>query len=99
MLKHKTKESKLKNKFNMNYPVKKLENNGTVMLRDYTIKDCIKKNENMKVTYDGDVMTLTPEELTTKYVSRPLKIYESKFDKGLSYKLIGYDWNPDEIEL
>jgi len=53
----------------------------------------------MKVTYDGDVMTLTPEELTTKYVSRPLKIYESKFDQGLSYKLVGYDWNPDNIEL
>ena len=83
----------------MEYPVKKLENDGTIMLRDYSIKDCITKNENMKVILSGDVMTLTPEELKTKYVSRPSRTYESKFDKGLSYKLIGYDWNPDEIEL
>ena len=83
----------------MEYPLRKLENNGTVMLRDYTIKDFINKEENMKVIYDGDVMTLTPEELKTKYVSRPFKIYESKFDKGLSYKLVGYNWNPDKIEL
>jgi hypothetical protein len=83
----------------MDYPVKKLEYDGTVLLRDYTVKECINKKENMKVTLSGDVMTLTPEQLSISYVTRPSRVYESKFDKGLSYKLIGYNWEPDQIEL
>lgn len=83
----------------MDYPVKKLEYDGTVMLRDYSIKDCLNKNENMKVIFSDEVMTLAPEDLRTKFVTRPSKVYESKFGNGLSYKLIGYNWEPDQVEL
>ena len=83
----------------MEYPVKKLEYDGTVMLRDYSVKEAILKKENMKVTLSDEVMTLTPEDLKTKFVSRPSKVYESKFGNGLSYKLIGYNWEPDQVEL
>lgn len=83
----------------MDYPVKKLEFDGTVFIRDYAVKDCINKKENMKVTLGGEVMTLAPEDLLMKYATRPSRVYESKFDKGLSYKLIGYNWEPDQTEL
>lgn len=83
----------------MDYPLKKLEYDGSVMIRDYAVKDAVIKNENMRVILSDEVMTLTPEDLQTKFVSRPSKIHESKFEKGLSYKLIGYNWEPDTVEL
>jgi hypothetical protein len=55
----------------MDYPVKKLEYDGTVFIRDYSVRDCIEKNENMRVMLNDEVMTLTPKQLTTDYVSRP----------------------------
>lgn len=83
----------------MDYPLKKLEYDGTIMLRDYAVKDCVKKNENMRITLNDEVMVLTPEDLQTKFVSRPSRVYESKFGNGLSYKLIGYNWEPYTVEL
>ena len=83
----------------MDYPLKKLEYDGSVMIRDYAVKDAVIKNENMKVILSNEVMTLTPEDLQTKFVSRPSKIHESKFENGLKYKLIGYNWEPDTVEL
>jgi len=53
----------------------------------------------MKVILSDEVMTLTPEDLRTKFVSRPSRVYESKFEKGLNYKLIGYNWEPEIVEL
>jgi hypothetical protein len=83
----------------MDYPLKKLEYDGSVMIRDYAVKEALTKNENMRVILNDEVMTLSPEDLRTKFVSRPSRVYESKFEKGLSYKLIGYNWEPEVIEL
>lgn len=83
----------------MDYPLKKLEYDGSVMIRDYAVKEALTKNENMKVILSDEVMTLTPEDLRTKFVSRPSRVYESKFEKGLNYKLIGYNWEPEIVEL
>lgn len=83
----------------MDYLLKKLEYDGSIMIRDYAVKEALTKNENMKVILGDEVMTLTPEDLRTKFVSRPSRIYESKFEKGLSYKLIGYNWEPEIVEL
>jgi|SanBayMetagenome_1026888.scaffolds.fasta_scaffold146453_1 hypothetical protein len=83
----------------MDYPLKKLEYDGTIMLRDYSVEDCVKKNENMRIILSDEVMTLSPEDLVTKFVSRPSQVHESKFEGGLKYRLIGYNWEPDQVEL
>ena len=66
----------------MDYPLKKLEYDGTIMLRDYSVEDCVKKNENMRIILSNEVMTLSPEDLVTKFVSRPSQVHESKFENG-----------------
>jgi len=83
----------------MDYPLKKLEYDGSVMIRDYAVKEALTKNENMRVILNDEVMTLSPEDLRTKFVSRPSRIYESRFENGPSYKLIGYNWEPETVEL
>lgn len=83
----------------MDYPVKKLEYDGTVFIRDYSVKQCIEKKENMRIMVKDETMTLTPEELRTKYVNRPTEVYESQFNGGKPYRLIGYLFEPDKVEL
>ena len=73
--------------------------NGEARLKDYDVRKCIADKDKMEVTYRGDVMTLTYEELTTKLVSTSDKTYKSQFAGGKDYKLLGYDYNPDEVEL
>ena len=53
----------------------------------------------MRIILSNEVMTLSPEDLVTKFVSRPSQVHESKFENGLRYKLIGYNWEPDTVEL
>ena len=66
---------------------------GLVEVRDYDVKRCIEENESMRILYDGDYMTLSPEELenSRKTIS---KEFPSKTG-GKSYKLYGYEFNPD----
>lgn len=73
--------------------------NGEARLKDYDVFKCIADKDKMEVMYFGEKMTLTYEELTTKRVSTSEKTYKSQFAGGKDYKLLGYDWNPDEIEL
>jgi hypothetical protein len=69
---------------------------GRAELRDYNVKDCIEKNENIQIEYEKNVMTLSPSELKTKLVNIS-QTFESK-NGGKSYKLYAYKWNPDEID-
>ena len=82
----------------MRKPVTTLPN-GEARLKDYDVRKCIADKDKMEVMYYDEKMTLTNEELTSKRVSISDKNYKSQFAGGKDYKLIGYDWNPDEIEL
>ena len=73
--------------------------NGEARLKDYDVRKCIADKDKMEVTYRGDMMTLSYEELTTKLVSTSEKTYKSQFPGGKDYKLLGYDYSPDEVEL
>lgn len=73
-------------------------NNGTAKLKDYDVIKCIADKDKMEVTYKEDMMTLSYEELTTKKVSTS-QLYKSQYPGGKDYKLFGYNWRPDEIEL
>lgn len=66
---------------------------GMVEVRDYEVEQCIRRGENMTIRYKSDIMTLTPEELTSKCTSISNTIY-SRIPGGKDYKLHGYDWNP-----
>ena len=71
--------------------------NGNAEVRDYDVKECIKRNENLQIEHKGDIMTLTPEELRSKVVDKSNNI-PSKFG-GKEYRLLCYEWNPDKVEL
>jgi hypothetical protein len=81
----------------MRKPVTTLPN-GEARLKDYDVRKCIADKDKMEVTYEGDIMTLSYEELTTKKVSTS-QTYTSKFPGGKDYILLGYIWRPDVVEL
>ena len=81
----------------MKFSVKKMYN-GRVEIRDYQLKECLEKNDDMVIEHDGDVMTIPFDQLKTKAVSKS-RLFETRIPGGKSYHLIGYDWNPDEVEL
>jgi hypothetical protein len=82
----------------MRKPVTTLPN-GEARLKDYDVFKCIADKDKMEVMYYDEKMTLTYEELTSKRVSTSDKTYKSQFAGGKDYKLLGYDWNPDTVEL
>lgn len=69
---------------------------GMVDVRDYTVKECIEKGHALRITHDGEVMILTPDELMSKQlqISKPMK---SKFGSDKDYRLISFKWDPNEI--
>lgn len=81
----------------MRKEVKNLYQDCMVQARDYEVQSCINKNENMEIFHEGEKMILTPEELVSKKVDTS-KVFESKFG-GKSYRLLGYMWKPDPVEL
>jgi hypothetical protein len=81
---------------NMEKIIKKLYRN-LAELRDYEVQTAIDKNENIKIRYEGDVMTLSPEDLQKKVVSTSNTTFKSKVG-GKDYKLVAFKWTPDEID-
>jgi hypothetical protein len=79
----------------MERQIKKLYNN-LAEIRDYDVQDAINKHENIIVKYDGDIMTLSPNDLKEKLVSVS-RLFKSKVG-GKDYKLNAYEWNPDQID-
>ena len=71
---------------------------GEAGLKDYDVRKCMADGDKMEVTFEGDMMTLSNEELTSKKGSVS-KVYPSQYPGGKDYRLIGYEWIPDEVEL
>jgi hypothetical protein len=82
----------------MDAPVKVLFK-GQASVRDYLAEKSIEKGETFKIKYDGDVMTLSPEEVISKRISISKEEYTSKFGTPSKYRLWNYWWEPDQIEL
>lgn len=80
----------------MQKTLKKLYKN-LAEVRDYDVQAAIERNENFKITYDGEVMTLSPKDLQDKLVSRSRNTFKSKVG-GKDYKLCAYEWFPDETD-
>jgi hypothetical protein len=72
---------------------------GQARLKHYDVLKCIADKDKMEVTYNGEMMTLSYEELTTKRVYVSDRTYTSQFPGGKDYILYGYDWIPDTVEL
>ena len=69
---------------------------GNIDLYNYNVKQCIENDEDYKVMYNSQMMTLTPRDLKDKCVSvTPVNGSRT----GRSYELYGYKWNPDKMEL
>jgi hypothetical protein len=66
---------------------------GLVEVRNYDVKKCIENDEPMIISYAGESMELSPEELDSD-VRSISKEFPSKMG-GKPYKLYGYEWNPD----
>ena len=73
---------------------------GCVEIPDNLVNKCLDNDETLVIVYKGDRMTLKSSEIRTKQV----KLHNSDMvfpdtSGGKSYKLIAFDWNPDEIDL
>lgn len=67
-----------------------------IQLRDYDVNKAIANNEKFEVSFENELMTLTPEELVSKRtdVQGPIN---SKFNSS-SYNLFSYRWKSDEMD-
>lgn len=70
---------------------------GLIELRDYDVKQCVEDGVSIEVEFNKEVMTLSPKQLNNDIQSTS-KLFTSKVGSK-SYKLFGYNWEPDEIEL
>lgn len=69
---------------------------GIIELRDYDVEKAIAENDKIEVTYQKEVMTLSPEELVSEKVMTS-RAQQSKFSTK-EYKLLGYRWKSDELD-
>lgn len=81
----------------MELPVKVLYK-GQASVRDYLAKKCIEKSEPCKIRHAGEVMTLSPEQVTSQRVSISTREFESHHGTP-AYRLWNYWWEPDQIEI
>jgi hypothetical protein len=70
---------------------------GCADLIDSKVRECIQKNEDYKVTYKGDVMMLTPEQLKNECLH--VQLINKPAHGGKPYRLYSYKWNPKKVEL
>ncbi len=66
-------------------------------IRDYEVRKCLEKKENMIIKFKDKVMTLTSLELQTKLLRTSKYKFKSKIG-GKDYYLYSYLWNPDDKE-
>lgn len=69
---------------------------GIIELRDYDVEKAIAENDKIEVTYQKEVMTLSPEELVSKKLMTS-RAQQSKFSTK-EYRLFGYRWKSDELD-
>lgn len=67
-----------------------------IELRDYDVEKAIANKEKIEVTYQDEVMILSPEDLQTKRVTKS-QAFKSKFSNK-EYRLYGYKWVSDQID-
>ena len=79
----------------MKKEVKKLYR-GYAELRDYEVQKAIDNNEKVQIIFEGDVMTLTPDELVSRKVKES-QLIKSKIGSK-DYVLYSYNWVPDSID-
>ena len=72
---------------------------GYIGLRDYDVKEAIAKNESIKVKYNSETLTLSPEELITKRVDISSTKFKSKFAGSSDYYLFCYEPDFEETDL
>ena len=67
-----------------------------IELRDFDVEKAIANKEKIEVTYQDEVMTLSPEELVNRRVTKS-PAFKSKFSTK-EYRLYGYKWVSDQID-
>jgi hypothetical protein len=82
----------------MRYTVTKIEDNGTVAIRHYSCKECIKSGEDLNIHYKDQIMTLKAEEIESS-VKKISSIFKSEYKDGKDYKLWFFTWNPKTEEI
>ena len=65
---------------------------GKVSVRDYVVKDCLKKQEHLTIYYQGEKMILTPKQLTS-YTQWNPRTFKSKHNNQ-TYALLDFTWTP-----
>lgn len=65
-----------------------------VDVRSYEAIICIELRENLEITHDGKVMTLTPKQLKEDIIEKGTKLHSIKGTPP--YYLWSYIWTPDE---
>ncbi len=64
-----------------------------VAVKDYDVDKCIKDKEVLHIKLEDGVMTMDPESLVSKEVSRS-RLFISKHG-GKDYRLVSYKWEPN----
>ena len=70
---------------------------GSVSVRDYKVKECLAKNENLVIEHEGKQMTVLHEKLRNPFQIHK-KPMTGKFD-GKIYYLCDFYWKPDAEQL
>lgn len=68
--------------------------NGHVSVRDYLVKKCIKKKENLVIKIGGQSMTIKWDKLSDPFQFHKTK-FKSQYKKGSSYELYDFEFKPD----
>ncbi len=75
----------------MKVKVKKLWH-GSVSVRDYIVKECHQKGEDLTIEYDGKVMTVPNGMLLFGHKNKMTNVSQFKEE---TYDLIDFFWRPD----
>lgn len=67
-------------------------------VKSYNARRSVNENLPVRVTIKetGQTMTISCEDIKTKYVKVSNKEFDSKFVKDQKYKLVSYKWMPDK---
>ena len=80
----------------IDYKAKKIFN-GHISIRDYIVRKAIRSNESIRVTYEGEKMILSVEQLKRAISTFHAKEFKSAFDDK-TYKLYDFIWRKKEDE-
>lgn len=70
---------------------------GFCSVRDYEVKDCFEKGEDLIITHEGEIMTVKNKDLKNPVQLNPKEIQSKMGTK--SYHLFDFKWRPDSERL